>query len=93
MLELISIAISSIICAVTIGYLIGQNGISNVERKNFKLEIQNKVLVKEYNKLYGVLEHFKDKRNDVLVDDRTILIYYPLNDNEFIEELGDWLND
>lgn len=93
MLDVVSIVVSSTICAAVVGYAMGQNNAFNVERKNLKLEIQNKVLVREYDKLFQVIEHFKDKRNDLLVDDKGILIYYPLEEDKFIEELGLWAND
>lgn len=93
MIEQIITAIASIILALVIGYSIGNTDYHTLQRKNCKLELQNKVLEREYDKLYNIINHFKDKRSELLVDDKGIVIYYPLEGDNFFEEIGEWTND
>ena len=94
MIAEISVAISFILFALVLGYLISENNLSNVEKKRFKLECQNIVLEREVNKLRHILEYLKDNRNDVLVSDKGIIIYYPCKEDEgLITMLKEWAND
>ena len=82
MIEQIITSIVCLILALIIGYSLGDNENRRLEKKNFKLEIQNQVLKREYNKLCNIIEHFKDKRNEVIVDDKLMIIYAPLDGEE-----------
>ena len=93
MIEQIITPIACIILATIIGFSIGNTDYHTLQRKNNKLELQNQVLKREYDKLYGIIQHFKDKRNDLLVDDKGIIIYYTLEEDNFFEEIGEWVND
>ena len=94
MIAEISVAIFSILFALVLGYSIGENNLSNVEKKMFKLECQNIVLEREVNKLRHILEYLKDNRNDVLVSDKGIIIYYPCEEDEgLVTMLKEWAND
>ena len=94
MIEQIITAIVCIILAVIIGYSIGNTDYHRLERTNVKLQIQNKILKKEYFKLKDIIEYFKDERNELLVKDKHIVIYLPKEDDEnIITELGLWADD
>lgn len=94
MIEQIITSIVCIILAVIIGYSIGNTGYHKLEKRNFKLEIQNEILEREYYKLYDIIEYFKDERNELLVNDKHIVIYIPKEDEDsIITELGLWVND
>lgn len=94
MIEQIITSIVCIILAVIIGYSIGNTDYHKLEKRNFKLEIQNKILKREYYKLHDIIEYFKDERNELLVNDKHIVIYIPKEDDEsIITELGLWAND
>ena len=93
MIEQIITAIACIILATIIGFSIGNTNYHTLQRKNNKLELQNQVLKREYDKLYNVFHEFKDKRNDVLVDDQRIIIYCPLEEDNFFEKMREWVND
>lgn len=94
MIEQIITAIVCIILAVIIGYSIGNTDYHRLERTNLKLQIQNKILEKEYYKLRDIIEYFKDERNE-LFNDKHIVIYLPKEDDDenIITELGLWADD
>lgn len=94
MIAEISVAICSILFALVLGYSIGESNLTNVEKKRFKLECQNIILEREVNKLRHILEYLKDNRNDILVSNKGIIIYYPCEEDEgLITMLKEWAND
>lgn len=94
MIEEIIVSICVILFALVLGYSIGESNLSNVEKKRFKLECQNIVLKREVKKLRHILDYLKDNRNDVLVSDKGIIIYFPCEEDEgLVTMLKEWAND
>lgn len=81
-----------VIIATILGYAVGNQGRYDDTKRIFKLEIQNKALKREYNKVRDVLIHLKNKE-DVFVDDKVMIIYVPAENDTFIDDLELWAND